>query len=393
MNEAIPTEPLPLIFKHWSTGDSTWMEGPPKNRTVASVAWVRAFFNSSTHTTKQRNDFDVQCSLDLACDVDDSSLRGSSNYTSASVLAWKAEFRHERWQKPSGIVAGCSSFFGVAALLNVLFRRKLWEKMMNKKTQSSGTPIKRHVCAGDVEPVQIGNPRPSSSHSGLDISKLKWQPSCTVAESSSSSVTTPLGAMTPAYPSATPDSIDVVSVELSRRTMDNDSSCKLDISDRSSNADLGQGFSTSDHGWSSTSTTLGCPTPTLRSDGSTKCPHAHAPEYEKPSFESNEEQTKTAPLAPEVSTQSASSLAGSPRLPPPLPPPAKRIDYLAGLVTISCVFVTLIHFTLTFVPWVGGLGSGRHYKSETYSRWVVTPVLLNPIWIGMSLQSKTIDIC
>lgn len=37
---SIPTEPLPFTFRHWSTGDETFMQGPPTTRNQANVAWV-----------------------------------------------------------------------------------------------------------------------------------------------------------------------------------------------------------------------------------------------------------------------------------------------------------------------------------------------------------------
>lgn len=60
----------------------------------------------------------------------------------------------------------------------------------------------------------------------------------------------------------------------------------------------------------------------------------------------------------------------------------RRVNYLAGLVAFSCLGVTGIHFTLTFVPYAGGLGGDWHYKSEYWARWTVQPFILDPMWLG-----------
>jgi len=70
----VPTVPSPMIFKHWSTGDSDFMEGPPPNKSIVNVAWIRLFFNSSLMTTDQHSAFDNRCQLEAACSVDDMTL-------------------------------------------------------------------------------------------------------------------------------------------------------------------------------------------------------------------------------------------------------------------------------------------------------------------------------
>lgn len=49
---SLPVTGQSLQLKTWSTGDSTYMEGPPAgNATQSQTLWVRAFFNSSTMTS------------------------------------------------------------------------------------------------------------------------------------------------------------------------------------------------------------------------------------------------------------------------------------------------------------------------------------------------------
>ncbi|CAD0112592.1 unnamed protein product [Aureobasidium uvarum] len=386
--EDFPAEPMPLTFKHWSTGDSEWMQGPPKNRSIASVAWVRAFFNSSVTTTAQQQHFNTQCNLALACDVDDHTLRISTDYTSASLKAWKEPPRNEKWKLPSGIVAGSSSFFGLVALLNVLFRRKPWEKLVAKDHEPMEAMQKPDSSTDSDSKLHTPRSISSSTLGSVDASKPKWDYKCTTTEASSSNMTTPWGAMTPA--SGPTGSAKTIDMALLRKKMSED--CPTPFGVPLNQNSLRQSPSTGSDGWSSIGHTLVCPTPEVNFSKPIKSPETIRESVEicvleRKSFESNEKLKEAIVTAYEVPIQS--TLVTSPALPPRTNASPKRIDYLAGLVAISCIGVTLIHFTLTFIPYAGGLGYGRHYESELYSRWSATPILLNPIWIGPFFTTST----
>ena len=65
-----------------------------------------------------------------------------------------------------------------------------------------------------------------------------------------------------------------------------------------------------------------------------------------------------------------------------LSPPKKRVDYLAGLVAVSCLLVTGIHFCLTFATAAINPGAYFHYESELWARRTINSYFLNLIWIG-----------
>lgn len=44
---AVPTSPGHLILSQWSNGDSGWSAGPPLQRAVSTVGYVKGYFNSS----------------------------------------------------------------------------------------------------------------------------------------------------------------------------------------------------------------------------------------------------------------------------------------------------------------------------------------------------------
>jgi hypothetical protein len=126
------SEPLPLIFKHWSIGDKYYMAGPPNQRNQADVAWVRAFFNSSLTTTGEKASFDNRCRQADMCSVEDITLRGSSSYPQAALIPFKEPPQSKSWRVPAGATAGAVFGFGCLTLLNVLFRRAPWKLLLKK---------------------------------------------------------------------------------------------------------------------------------------------------------------------------------------------------------------------------------------------------------------------
>lgn len=72
-------------------------------------------------------------------------------------------------------------------------------------------------------------------------------------------------------------------------------------------------------------------------------------------------------------------------------PPTKRVDYLAGLVAVACMGVTLHHFCQTFWPWVtDGYGPGAHYpKVEKWLSYFVGSYFLTQLWIGPFFLTAT----
>ena len=122
-SESIPKVAMPLLFKHWSVGDVDYMQGPPVNRSGANVAWVRAFFNSSVMTTEQHNTFDQRCNPSLACDMDDTTLRGSTTFNATSTLPWKEPAKNAQLVYRSAVVAGIFGFFGVFVLFHAILTR------------------------------------------------------------------------------------------------------------------------------------------------------------------------------------------------------------------------------------------------------------------------------
>jgi hypothetical protein len=126
------SEPLPLMFKHWSIGDKYWMAGPPSERNQADVAWVRAFFNSSLTTLAQQQAFDGRCTVADMCSVEDITLRGSTSYPQAALQRYHEPPGSKSWRVAAGITAGAFFAFGCLTLINVLFRRAPWKLLLKR---------------------------------------------------------------------------------------------------------------------------------------------------------------------------------------------------------------------------------------------------------------------
>ncbi|KAL8744672.1 MAG: hypothetical protein Q9190_003094 [Brigantiaea leucoxantha] len=76
MNSGLPTHPGRIIFNHWSNGDNGWTRGPPTENAVMSIAYVKAYFNSSSDagaTQRQLTDCKDPAAPNAVCEVPDMS--------------------------------------------------------------------------------------------------------------------------------------------------------------------------------------------------------------------------------------------------------------------------------------------------------------------------------
>ena len=408
----IPTEPLPLIFKHWSIGDSKWMQGPPVDRSAANIAWVRAFFNSSLTSSHEQRDFDSRCKASRKCDVNDLTLRGSSSYQEDALLPWKESPRNKAWKLPSAIVSGSGAFVGFMMLLNVLLRRAPWKRLYHS---SSAEPTSDNAPLSEARANLAATLSPS-----------------TVSLSSAYTTDTPGGLRSPAsmingaHGNLYTLDPKLIQSKMFESHISGTKPIETGISFTPQDYEASDAWSSIAHTLVSTpdsstakstrvyerelsKTTLTSPTQTIREsrvfDPNSDdiqvlpqwplTPNPFEDEklelkniFEDRAYEITPDSSSTA-MGLGISTEEkGKSVAVSeheiiPEAPQdkPIvtsahnPPPKKRIDYLAGLVTISCFSVTFIHFTLTFIPFAGGLSFGMHYKSEYWARYTVSPLM------------------
>ncbi|KAK6389487.1 hypothetical protein LTR65_006658 [Meristemomyces frigidus] len=412
-DRTLPQAGQPLQLKTWSTGDDTWMEGPPSvNASHSRVAWVRAFFNSSTMTSAEHDAFDQRCANAAFCLTDDTTLRGSTSYSLASTLRWKDTPADKSIRQNAGIVAACCSSFGIFALLNVFFRRTPWEKLRPNKRNSGDTTdalrsyLRRSLYKKPATKVM--------SDSSSDLAQAQDKMSSGI---STPSIQTPL----PVYGAATPRSGYQTPVPpYERETLPPLPSLNGNYRSRNASAASLQYPPSSSQ-----------PIQTaLDSDAGTKVfdekdmavldrieeapPHDQSmqdhirpedpfadkhklanPFNEKHSLGSvatltekgKEAVVKVTPLEAHAKSEAAAGILGV----PVKPTPTKRIDYLAGLVAVACMGVTLHHFCQTFWPWVtNGYGPGAHYvEAEKWFEIFLGSYLLTQLWIGPFFLTAT----
>ncbi|KAH7069470.1 hypothetical protein FB567DRAFT_540207 [Paraphoma chrysanthemicola] len=73
----------------------------------------------------------------------------------------------------------------------------------------------------------------------------------------------------------------------------------------------------------------------------------------------------------------------APRIRPQPAPKRQRIDHLAGLTALCALFVTIMHFGLTFVPAIVIPGAPQHARSEYWAQKIIAPFILNQMWLGV----------
>jgi hypothetical protein len=157
---SVPTAGQSLEFLTWSTGDDTYMEGPPLRASTSShVLFVRAFFNSSVMTQSDHDAWDKTCAGNpvTQCSTDDITLRNATLINSAaSLLPWEDLPEDDRIHKMAGIVASVFSAFGVVALINAFFRRVPWSKLSSKSRKAKRDKklrrsVRQSFHAGDAD--------------------------------------------------------------------------------------------------------------------------------------------------------------------------------------------------------------------------------------------------
>lgn len=382
---SVPDVPAPLTFKHWSTGDKKFMEGPPKNQSVANVQWVKAFFNTSTMTEEAHAEYDARCAPTLACSVDDITLRDSSPYTANATLAYTDPPRNEALRKPSAIAAGVFAAIGMVFLINAILARQVPWRLLNVSRWG------KMADHGSVK--EISSAGTSDSGSMLDRSGKKTPDSWLDESHVDSMATTAYNSRAPSPMRKSDDNdISALPVEeqspkqlnVSRHPCANKRSSPF-ASVTSSSATLAES------GSDSSLKSDGIVTITEEQDYDEKKTSTRVTEHEVPNkaFEAENEDAigvrvsmaevresdrilEAAQHGHQVGTTSnfhtgADILEGrimpndpiaAVTIPAPAPPekptagaPANvRVDYLAGLVAFSCVCVSMVHFCLTVRP-------------------------------------------
>ncbi|KAK5132949.1 hypothetical protein LTR08_008312 [Meristemomyces frigidus] len=419
-HRTLPKAGQALQLKSWSTGDTTWMEGPPSvNASHSHVLWVRAFFNSSAMTGAEHEAFDERCGSASFCSTNDMMLRNSTAYSPASALVWKDNPKDKRIRKNAGIVAACCSSFGIFALINVFFRRTPWHKLRPGKSESRDPTealrsYLRRSLHKKTDATSVSDTSSEKAHdrktpsSGISTPSIRTPLPAYGAQTPRSGYQTPVPAydtLLPPVPSMGTHHRSVSLASIPRMSSPSQASLSTQISHGDSATPRPESIDEKDH------TVLDRieEAPQLEHDPQDQArphdPFTDKHEINYPFDDKFDLQPKaTAAADPFSSAEKGKQAAvtvnpidlqldvgGEVAKVLPKPPPTKRIDYLAGLVAVACLGVTLHHFCQTFWPWVtNGYGPSAHYvKAEKWLQIFLGSYLLTSLWIGPFFLTAT----
>lgn len=369
-NKGIPSVPAPIYLKHWSTGNRFSMRGPPGRPSVAEIGWTRMFFNSSSTTEDTHEDFVARCSVADACSMDDSTLRGSTAYTEEATQKWRQDPHKSIKRMPALWIS-----IGCLALSTVLLIHTFVRRMTQPKASGHGAPsappqpsvVPHDTKAVSPDVVELRSDssdkksptssRPTSSKYELDDLAIE-----TIGPSTGTST---IGATTPLGPSRA-NSVRFDSTATTPHMMSPYNST-YDLAREGLPTLSESNLSTSGNG-PSTTTVKGYRgyTNNMASEVTIAVPHSS--------------QQTTDKIQMETVTESA---LPAPRMRAQPPSPRERIDYLAGLVALCAIVVTVMHFGLTFVPAIVIPGAPQHARSEYWAQKIVAPFILNQMWLGV----------
>ena len=410
------SSPSPLYFKHWSNGNIYTSQGPPKNSTFADVGWVRGFFNSSSMTKQDHVEFGRHCHVANACLVGDITLRGSTPYSQKEVLKW-TQVPKPRPNRTFEIWLAVSCIALTAFLLLNPAWKRIHEKVAGiKKRKPEHQPVPLSTPAPTMSRLYDSRAATLAGSANLTPANRTRAPS--LRSTTTLVETRPTSSNVQPYGLTGPASVSSKTDFSSKYLRPNTAHADLEVN-RSSKS-LPKGLSGSENTESTDWITLENPPNTVWPESKSSGTHitstnSRSRTSEQDQIEFVDEITTQSPSSNELNASQGDSKLTPPtsedprksdldklnksiRAPPPpsqnpnpknIPEVKKRVDYLAGLVAVSSLLVTAIHFSLTFAYGSLNAGAFTHYRSEVIARKTINPFLLNLIWIGPFLMTST----
>jgi Glycosyl hydrolases family 16 len=324
----VPSIPGPLFFKHWSDGDTFSTQGPPYVRTAENIGWIRSFFNSSTMTEEERKQFDAGCDVSTACSVADISLRGSTAYSAAGAVPWKQTESNFKLKIFAIVIVSIGSVIGALVVSNATIRQAIERRSLrqNKEVQPSpslamngGSTLGRPSDSRDIfkEVPQPGSASSSTvAFSSTENTAVRTTTHTTV-NSRASSISEPCSS------AGTLKLVPNYSFPFEQNKHQERKFIPLEIRPPKRDKIEATAIITAEPIHFKDGNTIN--TTTIEADAVSKIPPAIALQVSKP-----------------------------------------RIDYMAGMVAVCALIVTLVHYALTFLPALDS-GYNSHYESEIWA--------------------------
>jgi hypothetical protein len=405
-NTSLPSIPCPIFLKHWSTGNPYAEQGPPLNGAVANIGYTRLFFNSSLMTAEAHREYDSRCQFVTTCSTDDLTLRGSTPYSSAATERWKQA-------SPKTTVQWIAIWMSVVCivcttllLLHTLLPRIL--ARLGARTKEAAATLDTPE-EDDKNDLQSRNPGRMSAYGGpyLEAEDLKHDPAKvlqhmkSVGKSQSASETAmSFTSGTTAY--IRPDTKHSSSLSLTDRKLtfwqQGGSARSLVSLKRESDGSVSSSWRESHGGTANDSPMPGTPSDSrattminlpldriMAEEGTGH--HTRLASIESArSTDSKKGKNKSRRLSVLVAEEKLPSVASGQKEVLTRKP---RIEYLAGLTAMCAIIVSIVHFCSTFAPAVIFPGAPHHYTSENWANKIVTPYLMNQIWVGVFFTCST----
>ncbi|KAN0108063.1 glycoside hydrolase family 16 protein [Hyaloscypha variabilis] len=290
------------------------------------------------------------CDILSACSIADTSLRGSIAYNSAATAPWRETKSNFRLKIFAIVIVSLGSAIGALVLINarirrIIERRAILEQKANEPSYSSRTEDESSFGrpSESITGVKEVPPPGSASSSTTGFSSMGH---ATVSTGTHTAVTSRAPSISqPSSPAATIVGPLGYSLPLQRHEHQELNFAPAEV-DPLKRADIKK-----------TSTTM---TDTQASKVGT---------------------TAITTVTEAASTPKPSSIVvlqgGKP-----------RIDYMAGMVAICALMVTIIHYALTFLPALDS-GYNAHYRSEIWGSRILAPYFLNAAWLGLFFTTST----
>lgn len=376
--KGMPSVPAPVYLKHWSTGNRFSMEGPPSRESIAEVGWTRMFFNSSSTDDAAREDFAARCSIVDACSMGDIALRGSTPFSADATKKWKQNPNKSIKRMPALWISIACLSVSTLLLIHTFIRR-----MLQKTTSGHGAPASAPSPSPSPSPSSSTDEKSDASGVTGRHSDDSKKPSPTSTRPPSSNGDSDDMTIEPVGPSTRASTIGGMTPHgVSRaNSLHFDSSA---TTPHMSTFDLATPPMPSDMDFN-------CSSRTSRTAFSPTMVQGHRGYLNNVGSEQtlavpHNSQQVTDKIQMETVTESA---LPAPRMRAQPPNPRQRIDYLAGLVALCALVVTVMHFGLTFVPAIVIPGAPAHSRSEYWAQKIIAPFILNQMWLGVFFTTST----
>ena len=392
----LPSIPVPLTLKHWSDGSEFAMQGPPMHEeSVASVLFIRAFFNTTSMNSTSHREFDSRCTKSMACSTENLDLRGHTAYPLNATGFWYQAVEQYSVRWPAVGIMTVAMILSISTLANVALRKIILPSEANVKESLAGSEPDHDNHSQEDMSFNSGGTTPLAAHRSPFMSGYAT-PTTTSARTIRNSSATNSAIFLPGSQITRPSSLrEQVELPPMLRLPYGSVDGSPYASASASGASLRAGSESESTSSNEIATTPFSSTFEVQRNlsflGRPPAMFTYAPavigdtgneEVIRGGVIAENIKGKAIPIsssaAPDGGAASGSNLA-----------PRQKIDYLAGLLAICSTLVSVTHYMLTFLPATVVRGEYAHYNSEIWARKLFGWILFNEIWVVLFFTTSS----